>query len=349
MADILDDNDGSVAVAGAAIARLLEPPGEAEPAPDSTATGADERPRGPDGKFVKRQDEAVTEEAPATEPPAVSEEPSAEEESDGEEVRPEAEAEKGPVTKVKVKVDGIEQELPLDEVTKGYSRTADYTRKTQALAEERKRFEAEELAPTREERKLYAERIAVVEDLIQALLPSQEPDWHALRQQADPETFQKMWTEWDANKKRLDGVRQERARVAERESADAQRLLARRLADEHEKLKAAMPDFGDAEKGKQLRDDLIAYAKSSKYNFTDDDLAGVTDHRVLVLLDKARRWDEAQLNKPKIDAKIDRVLETVKPSGAKSKPKMSEIERAKTRLKESGRVEDAAALINRML
>lgn len=42
----------------------------------------------------------------------------------------------------KVKVDGEELEVGLDELLNGYSRTADYTRKTQALAEERERFAA---------------------------------------------------------------------------------------------------------------------------------------------------------------------------------------------------------------
>lgn len=42
----------------------------------------------------------------------------------------------------KVKVDGEELEVGLDELLNGYSRTADYTRKTQALAEERERFTA---------------------------------------------------------------------------------------------------------------------------------------------------------------------------------------------------------------
>lgn len=43
---------------------------------------------------------------------------------------------------VKVKVDGEEIEVPLSEALNGYSRTADYTRKTQQLAEIRKQAEA---------------------------------------------------------------------------------------------------------------------------------------------------------------------------------------------------------------
>ena len=45
--------------------------------------------------------------------------------------------------KYRVKAGDEELEVDLDELVKGYSRTADYTRKTQALAEQRKAIEAE--------------------------------------------------------------------------------------------------------------------------------------------------------------------------------------------------------------
>lgn len=44
--------------------------------------------------------------------------------------------------KFTVKVDGVEQEVTLDELMQGYMKGADYTRKTQALAEERRQLQA---------------------------------------------------------------------------------------------------------------------------------------------------------------------------------------------------------------
>jgi hypothetical protein len=48
------------------------------------------------------------------------------------------ESEDEPEPTYKVKVNGEEVEVPLSELTKGYSREQDYTKKTMALAEERK-------------------------------------------------------------------------------------------------------------------------------------------------------------------------------------------------------------------
>jgi hypothetical protein len=49
----------------------------------------------------------------------------------------------------KVKVGKDELDVPLDELLKGYSRTADYTRKTQEIAESRKMVEADRLRSKR--------------------------------------------------------------------------------------------------------------------------------------------------------------------------------------------------------
>jgi hypothetical protein len=304
-----------------------------------------ERPRGPDGKFLPSK---PAEPAAAATPPAPDAEPDADATQDPEadqEAEPEPEAPPAPRL-LKVKVDGMEQELPEDEVVKGYSRTADYTRKTQALAESRRQFETEVLLPTQEERRYYAERVAQLEEAIEALAPAAEPDWVRLRDTMTPEEFTTTFANWRGQQQRLERVRAERQRVADRMAEDDHRALLARVAQEEEKLKAALPEMADAEKGPGLKRDLIDYAKS--LGFTDDDLAQVTDHRVLVLLNNSRLYAEAQRRKPVVESKVDRALEAMKPSGATPKPKASDMERARARLAASGSVEDAAALLNRL-
>ena len=61
-----------------------------------------------------------------------------EEDSEAEE---EEESKEGDDTEVAVVVDGEELTVTMDELKKGYSRQSDYTKKTQALAEERKQLE----------------------------------------------------------------------------------------------------------------------------------------------------------------------------------------------------------------
>lgn len=332
----------SVSDAGAKINALLDAEAPAKPKAPKAAKVA----TAPKAE-VEPDPYRPEEEKPKDEPDEEKEKE--EEPKDAPEASDEDEDEEAPVPevrKLKVKVDGQEQEIDEAEVVKGYSRTADYTRKTQALAEERKKFDAEEREPLRQERQYYAETVARLEEAMEALMPTREPDWAVERTRLTPEEFTEAFATFQANRQRMEKVRGEKASVLEKMDHEENRRLRATLKQEQEKLLVAMPEMADEEKGKALKDDLIAYAKSLSY--TDDDIDQVTDHRALVLLDKARRWDELQRRKPKIEDKIDRALESIKPSAAKSKPRTSDLERAKGRLAVSGRLDDAASVLNAM-
>ena len=107
---------------------LLEPEEEKPKAEEATPTEDVE-------STEETQDESLDEE-PAEEEEAEPEEEEAEEESEEpeEEEQPEEEL-------YTVRVDGEDVEVTLDELSKGYSRQQDYTKKTQEIAEYRKHYE----------------------------------------------------------------------------------------------------------------------------------------------------------------------------------------------------------------
>jgi hypothetical protein len=280
-------------------------------------------------------------------------EPEVEETAEPEEVEeeevPEGETkEEKEVRLLKVKLDGMEQELPETEVTAGYLRQKDYTQKTQALAEERKRFEAEERAAVKQEREYYASRIDALEEAIAALTSEQEPDWEALAKTETPEEFSRKFTAWKKGTAQREAVKAEQARVRELHEHETKRERAIRLGQEQEKLEAAIPDLKDPEKGKVLREDLRAYAKSV-HQFSDDDIDNIEDHRALVILNKARLYDESQKKLPLVQAKVEKAIEAMKPSGAQPKPKAKQTDLLRTKLKSGGSVEDAAALLDTLM
>lgn len=297
-----------------------ELPDEANPYPDAKAGGKHAKADEQDGGGEEGQE-------PADEP--------MDEDSDEEQPTPRT---------LKVKVDGIEQELPEDEVVKGYSRHADYTRKTQQLAEERKRFESEVVTPLRAERQEYLAAL----DALASFLPVQgrEPDWDRLAAELPAEEFKQQFAEYKTGQARLQKLADQRERVVQRAIEDEQRTLKVRIADEFEKLKGAIPEFADGVKAKEKQADLVAYGKS--LGFTDDDLSTVTDHRLIVLLEHSRLWSEQQKRRQKTEDKIDRALDAIKPSATKSKPKAAEAEQLYGNLQKSGSVDDAAALITKM-
>ncbi len=247
--------------------------------------------------------------------------------------------------KWRVKVDGVEQEVTEDELIHGYSRTADYTRKTQALAREKEAF-AEHEAAVRAERQRYARNLAQLEEAIKAFTPD-EPDWDALRQQ-DPQKFAETWAAWDQHKKKVDAVTAERKAAQERVEADNRKAIAETIESEKQKLVEAIPAWKDPAVMKTEAEELRAYAKSLGY--TDEMLNAVTDHRAILVLRHSMLYDKANKNKPVVQQKLERVkTATPGPAARTARPAADVGAKARQRLARTGRIEDAAAALREMI
>ncbi len=262
--------------------------------------------------------------------------------SESQELPPEPEA---PVT-YPVKYAGKEEQVTLEELTKGYSRTQDYTLKTQKLAEEKRQLESE-ASQVRAERHQYQTTLETLKHTIQVNQPA-EPNWEQRRLQVTPEQLAQEMVGFRENQKRIDQITAEQQRVGALQQADREREFATRLEDERQKLNAALPDFADPTSGPQIRQSLYEYAKG--LGFADDDIGpATTDHRVVVLIHKAMQFDKAQAAKPKIESKIENALKPAAPGNRQPAKPTSKLAEAKSRLKESGRVEDAAAAFYQIL
>lgn len=294
----------------------------------------------------------ATGDAPASLPPAepASPEPEPEVEQDEKEVPadesehppsddPPADTPEAEVQRFTVKVDGEPQEVELDELLKGYSRTADYTRKTQRLAEERKAFDADAQA-VRSERERYADLLEQLEHAVTQSQP-QEPDWAALRAK-DPAEFAAQFAEHQAAKEKMRAVQEERARVAQQEAAEQQVTRAQALQAEQDRLFAAVPEWQDPDAAKKERADLLSYGQEA--GFTQAELENVVDHRAVLMLRKAMLYDRLQSGKAAVQQKAKKTP-TIAPGGAKkAKKPPAPGQVARDRLKKSGSVRDATAV-----
>lgn len=246
---------------------------------------------------------------------------------------------------LKVKVDGVEQELPEDEVVKGYSRTADYTRKTQQLAEERKRFEAQEVASVRAERQQYQTHLEELKKTLESIAPK-KPDFEKLKLTLPPDQYAAKIEEWHAYQEKIAQVEQTQAQIKARQDEDAERGFKQYLSQEQERLEEKLPDLKDPEKGKVLRKDLSDFAMSR--GFTEEDLSRVTDHRLVLLLHDAMKGSKVKA--PEVKNKIERAMESSKPGPSKSTaPKADKYKEAATRLRSTGKLEDAADALTALL
>lgn len=234
--------------------------------------------------------------------------------------------------------DGAEVEVTLDELRKGYLRHADYTRKTQALAEQKRAHETErdsELGSMRDVRAKYA---AALEKLDAALAASQpaEPDWDKLRQEA-PDEFAVTYAAWKQQEERREKVRAERQRVAAEQDRERLAAYEKFVRAESDRLLEALPEWKDPAKRQAERSALVAFAR--KMGFTDDELKQFVDHRSILVLRLAMLGARGAAPRGPAPARTIRSA----PPGSGVRPKTPEPgRRALERLAKTGSVNDAA-------
>ena len=249
--------------------------------------------------------------------------------------------------KFRVKAAGEEREVTLDELIKSYQLGTDYTKKSQAVAEERKAVEAERHAVQEAKalRDQYAQRLEMME---QMLRPQDETENLAYLKETDPIGYSVKVAEMVERDKQLNAVRAERERIAQQQEQERQQNLQRMVAEESQKLVAAVPEFADPTKGEALRKDIRSFGKS--LGFSDQELASVYDSRAVLTLYKAMQYDKLMASKPEVTKKVAQAPKVMKPGVAQSRDTGSEeLKKLKARAKQSGRVADAASVFERFI
>jgi hypothetical protein len=247
----------------------------------------------------------------------------------------------------RVKAAGEEREVTLDELIKSYQLGTDYTKKSQAVAEERKAVEAERQAVQEAKalRDQYAQRLEMME---QMLKPQDETENLAYLKETDPIGYSVKVAEMVERDKQLNAVRAERERIAQQQEHERQQNLQRYVAEESQKLVAAVPEFADPAKGETLRKNIREFGKS--LGFSDQELASVYDSRAVLTLYKAMQYDKLVASKPEITKKVAQAPKVIK--AGVSQPRDSnaeELKKLKARARESGRVADAASVFEKFI
>lgn len=197
----------------------------------------------------------------------------------------------------------------LKDLAEGNLRRADYSRKTEALAKERKALEQE-----REE--LAARERQLNEQL--ANLDEPEPDWAKLAEE-DPLGLPLEQIKWQ--KKQAEKA--ERKRKAEEESQKQREQFMRASA---ELAVERMPEWTDL---KKFEEGAAARRKAAlDAGFSEQEFASVVDFRLAVLLEKAARYDAGQAKVQATNKKLSKVPKVVKPGASVTKSEREAAERA---------------------
>jgi hypothetical protein len=257
------------------------------------------------------------------------------------------EPEEEPAPTYRVKVGKEEVDVPLDELLKGYSRTADYTKKTQEVAEARKMVESDRqrIDEASRLRDQYAERLGVIEQMLSQT--DKAEDLSALKEN-DPIGYAVRVAEQSEREKQLAAVRAERQKLAQSQQAEQGERLKAHLATEAAKLREAIPDLSDEIKGEVVKRDIRDFAKS--IGFSDQELTQVYDSRAVLTLYKAMQYDKLVKGKTDATKKVSQAPRMLRPGTSTPEARETEtMKKMQQQLKKSGKKGDAARLFERFI
>ena len=299
MENVNSKESGSISV-NEAIDRLL-PQEEAEANPQEEAVNEPEE---------EAQVSETTEQEEVLEEDISDEGEEVEDTTDQEDDYEEAEEE---VQLYKVKIDGEEAEVTLEEALSGYQRERTFHKRMNEVSQKSKAIEAES-AETKRLRDQYAEGLQQLSQALQV----PEPNWEELRRTKTNEEFASIHAEYQIQQNNLAKVQQQQQAIMSQQQAEVQAQYQNHLKTEFDTMLDKIPAWRDEKVREAERSKVISYAKSNM-GYTDDEIAQASDHRAIVTLRKAMLYDELMGGKTQAKKKVKTAPKMVKAGSPKTK------------------------------
>ncbi len=237
----------------------------------------------------------------------------------------------------KVKVAGQELDVTLDELKNGYSRDADYRRKTEELSYEKKQFMSE----SEKQRQDYSSKLNELNQLMSVA----QQQLNAEINSADlDKLYEEDPTEAARVERRLKRKQDKLNQAVQKTQLEQQQQFESFLQDQQKKLTLKMPEFSDPAKSSQLKNNMRSYLTS--YGFNDQEIAQVYDHRIVMLVNDAMKYRNMQNSKPNLAKKITKPGKVFSSGVKKDKADLNLTKRREKlgRLKKTGSIKDATSI-----
>ena len=240
-------------------------------------------------------------------------------------------------------MDGKDEQITLAEVVKGYQRHADYTAKTQDLANERQKLNAQAQA-TREERETYVQMLEALKNQWEATKES-EPDWNDVFAK-DPIGYARKRDEWRDRQDKLAAAQYELQRLHSIKQQEQAESLKKVVETGRQKMMESVPAWKDPAVWETDRTAIVRYAQEIA-GYSAEEISQAYDPRAIVLLHKARQFDELMARKPKPVARPGPRVASA--GAAPANGVTARLNAAQQRLARTGSVRDAAKVFEQLL
>ena len=317
----------STNVQGAAdkIAGILEPKGQPEKKPEEPKAEPSETPVEQEVQNSQAQSEATEEQ--------ISENTETEETTTELQEEPNLH---------RLKVNGQEIEVSLDELKAGYSRDSDYRQKTHNLGIEKRELDSQKESF----RQTYDNRLSELNELIATADAT-------VRQEQGSQDIQKLWEEDPTTAARLDYQMREKNRQLDDVRTKAREAQTKQYEDflstQRELAAQKIPEYSDPNKADQFKINMRNSLRS--YGFNDQEIGQLADHRFLMVAKDAMGYKNLKDKKPIVQKKVANAPRVVKAGVAKSSISSGreQIRNKINRLGKTGHLKDAQSAIMDMI
>jgi hypothetical protein len=237
----------------------------------------------------------------------------------------------------RVKVQGDELEVTLDELLQGYQREADYTRSKQDLSLEKSRYND-----------LLQESQTEINQKLNKLNELTQSAQVELNNEYSNIDFEKLYEDDPVEASRLEHKMRKRAENLNQinhETLQAQTVELKKYVEAQEKkIVRLIPEFNDPAKASKLKSDMRVYL--SKLGYGEKDINSIYDARQVLLIRDAMAYDALKKSNAKVLKKVASAPKVVKPGTAKNKSDANlKLRQNKlNRLKKTGAAKDAASI-----
>ena len=287
--------------------------------------------------------EAIVDEQPEVTEEVVEEqddvEAQANEKDLGEEYEEAEQDEVQPEPQYKVKVDGIETEVTLDELQRGYSGQK-YIQKGMAENAETKKTLEEAQQQLTQERQVLQQ---LVQQLQNGDIP-RVPEYPSEELRAsDPLGYLEKEAEYRRAVDKRQQFEQQLSVQIHQETQAKQKAEQEFLSQQAMRLAEWMPEFGDPEKRSVFIQEVATKAKKH-YNLSDEQINTVKYAEEVMVLNDAIKWRELQANKGKAQQKAEGARPVVKPAAKRAAiaGKVSRAKKAEANMREKGDLDSVA-------
>ena len=242
----------------------------------------------------------------------------------------------------RIKVQGQELEVTLDELKAGYSRDSDYRQKTHTLGLEKRDLETQKTSL----RQSYDTRLSELNELIATADAT-------VRQRQGSEDLQKLYDEDPTAAAKLDYQLRQETRQLEDVKSKAREAQAQQydefLATQKELAATKIPEYSDPNKADQFKYNMRTSLRN--YGFNDQEIGSLADHRFLMVAKDAMSYQNLKNKRPIVQKKVANAPKVVKAGVAKSgiSSGREAIRQKIGKLRKSGHLKDAHSAILDMI